>query len=415
MNKTPQKTSQKNAYVLSVGCMMRDVDADKIKNFLINNNYNIVENLESAYYKIIVTCGMNDSMIQESLRRIREFESKSGITFITGCLPAIEPNLLKEFKADNIFPIKNVEKLYLYFKNNTKIINDINDSNYFSSVNQDKLKGRFEYNTLSSLFHQFEFTTRFFYRFVRRLSSISRKVLLKAKKNKKTSIRISNGCVLNCSFCGIKYAIGKLSSKSQQAIYIEYKNLIDNGFRHIFIIGDDTGSYGIDIKSNLPELLDSLLKSTTKKIHWYFQDINPLWAIKYKNELGKFVREKCFSEMLFSIQSGSDNILKKMNRNYKYDEVLENLKYYRNLNPYMRLLGNFIVGFPSESEEDFLQTIKLCENFTFEFIYIIPYYENSVSESRFIEPKISKSIVDKRIAFFEAFLKNQKTDYKIVR
>jgi tRNA A37 methylthiotransferase MiaB len=412
MNKRNKTILENTAYVESVGCMMRDLDADKIKSFLISNNYRIVDSFDDAYYKIIVTCGMNGSRIQESLKKIKESNPTRGISFITGCLPAIAPETLKDYTDQHIFPIKEVDKLYLYFKANSLLNNDIEDSNFFK---QTKPKGRFEYDDIRSIFFQFELNKRFYYRLNRRLSILFKKIFYKSNDLGKASIRISNGCLLNCTFCGIKYAIGKLSSKSIDQIKNEYLNLITQGYRHIIFIGDDTGSYGLDLKETLPILLNELYKSTNIKAKWYFQDINPQWAIKYKQDLGKFVKNNCFNEMLFSIQSGSDNILKLMKRNYIADDVVENLFYYSKLNPKMRILGNFIVGFPGETTDDFEQTIAMCEKFKFEFIYVIPYFENPVSDSRHIEPKISTEIVEERLQIFEIFLKKQKTDYVVVR
>jgi len=391
---------------------MRDIDADKIRSFLISNNFSITDNFDSAYYKIIVTCGMNGSRIQESLKKIRESNTNKGITFITGCLPAIAPETLSNYAVHHIFPIKEIEAFYLYFKANSLKNTDIKDSNFFK---QSKPRGRFEYGDIKSIFFQFEFSKRYYYRFLRRFNILFKKVFFCSKDLGKASIRISNGCLLNCSFCGIKYAIGKLTSKSSDVILIEYQNLIKQGYRDVIFIGDDTGSYGLDNKTSLPELLKVLYYSSTLKMNWYFQDINPQWAIKYRNELDFYVKKRCFSEMLFSIQSGSDKILKLMKRNYRSGEVLDNLFYYKKLNPKMRILGNFIVGFPNETDFDFMETIAMCEKFKFEFIYIIPYYENPVSDSKDIEPKIPDSEVEKRLKYFEEFLVKQKTDYIIVR
>jgi len=345
------------------------------------------------------------------MQAISNSESFNGITFVTGCLPSMEPNRFLVNEKIILIPIKELHHIEKYFEDIVFRYIDVEDTNFYREKN---IIGRNEGDSLKNIVSGFELNKRYFIKFVRRLRAFLSKKINKKIYTEKATIRISTGCLSNCSFCGIKFGIGSLKSKPLNKIFQEYKSLTDSGYRNIFLLGDDTGAYGIDVKSSFPELLCELYKINSKnRIRWYFQDLSPYWAKKYMNEILFYVHRKCFYELLLSVQSGSDRILKLMKRNYSATDIMLILNNFKNANSYLRLLGNFIVGFPSETEDDFKLTLKLCQDFKFDFIYIMPYYENSVCDSRNIYPKVSKSELDERLRSFEILLKNQKTDYRI--
>jgi len=391
--------------------MMRDLEAERLKKFFLKNNYKLTCDKNEAYYRIIVTCSLNDEKIDASMQAISNSESFNGITFVTGCLPSMEPNRFLVNEKIILIPIKELHHIEKYFEDIVFRYIDVEDTNFYREKN---IIGRNEGDSLKNIVSGFELNKRYFIKFVRRLRAFLSKKINKKIYTEKATIRISTGCLSNCSFCGIKFGIGSLKSKPLNKIFQEYKSLTDSGYRNIFLLGDDTGAYGIDVKSSFPELLCELYKINSKnRIRWYFQDLSPYWAKKYMNEILFYVHRKCFYELLLSVQSGSDRILKLMKRNYSATDIMLILNNFKNANSYLRLLGNFIVGFPSETEDDFKLTLKLCQDFKFDFIYIMPYYENSVCDSRNIYPKVSKSELDERLRSFEILLKNQKTDYRI--
>lgn len=403
--------NKKTIYIEPLGCMMRDIEAERLKNFFLKNNYKITNDKKDAYYRIIVTCSLNDEKINTSMQAINISETFNGVTFITGCLPTMEPNRFLIKEKTILIPIKELHHIENYFKNIVFKYVDIEDSNFYREKD---ITGRNDGVSLKNVVSGFDFNKRYLIKFTRKLRIFLKKYFAPKIYLKKATIRISTGCLYNCAFCGIKFGIGNLKSKPKEKILYEYKNLINFGYSNIFLLGDDTGAYGVDIKSSIPELLSELNKiKTNKKIKWYFQDLNPYWAKKYMEEMLHFVRNKYFYELLFAIQSGSDKILKLMNRNYSVSDVILVLNNYKNANSYLRILGNFIVGFPNETEDDFKLTLKLCQDFKFDFIYIMPYYENSVCDSRNIYPKVTKQDIENRLKSFEVLLKKQKTDYRI--
>lgn len=401
---------KKTVHIRSLGCPMRDLDADNLKSFFVENSFKFV-NENNAYYNIYVTCGLNESTIDLCISTIRKNTNDCKI-IITGCLPAISPQKLREFNNANIFPVKEISKIADFVNASEVRFNNISQSNIYTSIQP---PGRDEYTSLKHIFKGFGVNKYYLYKLRRRITLIRNQIKYKNAAHDKASIRISTGCVSRCSFCGIRYAIGKLQSKPINSIIEEYKNLIQKKYYNIVLLADDTGSYGLDINSSLPQLLNYLNEINNPiKTNWIFQDLNPQFAIQYKKDLLDLVKKKFFYEILFSIQSGSDTILDKMKRKYNINELLDLLKQFRKNNTHLRILSNFIVGFPSETDEDFENTITLIKSFRFDFIYLMPYFENEVCDSRHIYPKISKVTINYRLKKIENILKNQKTDFFIV-
>ena len=404
----------KTIFIQSLGCPMRDQDTQKLKDFFIKNQFTITEHPEEAFYKIFVTCGLSLKHVEKSLNALPKETNSEGLTFITGCLPSIFPDKVQINEKIKVIPIKDIQSINSYFENFVFKFESIPDNSFYSE--EVLPEGKDEYNNFSKLFHGFELNKQFGIKLIRRFKLIKKSKFSKTNNHiEKRTIRISSGCASNCSFCGIRYAIGKLKSKGIEDILLEYNYLLKASYSDIILLADDTGSYGLDIKTTLPDLLHRLNEQNDgKKINWYFQDLSPYWALKYRQELSFFIKEKCFYEFCFTIQSGRDRILSLMNRNYKIADVINILIHFRALNTEMRILGNYIVGFPNETDADFNDTLISVELFKFDFIYIIPYLENEVSGSRLIYPKVTKEKTEERIKLFEHKLKKQKTDYFVV-
>ncbi len=400
----------KTFHINELGCAPRNQDALKLKNYFLMNGYKFMYSYEQSYYKIFVTCGLNGERINEFLELIDK-NSNNGIVIITGCLPATFPNGLLKHRNAIILLIKDLENIDDYIDDIKIKFSDINDC----PLIRDYLDGgREEYNKISDLFIGFGFNYHFTKKFLRRITLILKSIYINKNALQKVTIKISQGCMSHCTYCGIKFGIGKLKSKTINQITEEYEEVVKKGVRNILLVADDTGAYGIDIGTTFPQLLYALKsKNGNKKIFWHIHDISPNFVKSYINDLCYFIKQRCFYEILVSIQSGSDRILNLMKRKYKSDEIIPLLILMKKANPYLRIRASFIIGFPSENEEDFQKSISFCKTFRFDFVYIIPYYENNVCESQKILPKIPSDVIKNRLSFFSTFLKGQKTDHKI--
>jgi len=172
---------------------------------------------------------------------------------------------------------------------------------------------------------------------------------------------ISTGCLGNCSFCGIKFAKGKLFSYPVEKIIKEIKESLKEGCKEIWITSQDCGCWGKDCQSSLPKLLDRICEIEGK----FFIRIgmmNPMHVRKFLNELvNSYKSEKIYKFLHLPVQSGSDRILKRMNRGYNIKDFKKIVEKFRKEFPSLTLSTDVIVGFPGETKQDFQMTIKLIK------------------------------------------------------
>ncbi len=408
-----ENSTEKTVFIQPLGCLMRLQDSNKLMEFFHNNGFIIVESAALAYYKVIVTCGLNENTITASLKAIDDCDLSYGKIIITGCLPSMSPSSLVNYDNVILIPLSEIETIDTVFAKAGFLYSDTHEHNSFA---EEKHSQHDEKNAnFGNVIKSFGFAKSRFQQFKRNLRHF---IHLRKPKNELEQIktlRISKGCVSKCSYCAIRMAVGKLKSRPLNDIVADYSILVSKGHSNIMLLADDTGSWGIDLNSTFPELLNALGNCSTKhKVKWHLQDLSPYWALKYENELCDFIAKDCFHEILFSVQSGSNHVLQLMKRHYKTEALSEMIVRIRNINPKMRILSNFIVGFPGETHDDFLQTLQFIKRHSFDFVCIFKYYESEVSDSVNMFPKVDHNIIEERVQIVEELLKRYNTLYVII-
>ncbi len=184
--------------------------------------------------------------------------------------------------------------------------------------------------------------------------------LPRIRKNKDIAIiNICQGCTGNCYYCSTRIARGSLKSYSITQIKKEFKNALKEGCTTFYLTGQDTGCYGLDIKTSLPKLLEELLKiEGNYKIR--IGMMNPQYAKKYLKDLIKIYKNKHIIKFIhIPVQSGSDKVLKDMNRPYKAEDFIKVTKELRKEIKNIQISTDIIVGYPTETDKDFQLTLKL--------------------------------------------------------
>lgn len=185
-------------------------------------------------------------------------------------------------------------------------------------------------------------------------------------------VPISNGCNHFCSYCIVPFARGKEVSRPEKEIIKEVKLLVKNGHSQITLLGQNVNSYGKDLKNTaFPQLLEKVAKvAGIKKID--FLSANP-WD--FSNELIKVIgKYKNINRTIhLPVQSGDDDILKKMNRPYTARQYLTLIEKIKKAIPQVKLTTDIIVGFPTESKKQFENTVKLARQVGFQKAYLAKY------------------------------------------
>jgi threonylcarbamoyladenosine tRNA methylthiotransferase CDKAL1 len=311
-------------YIETFGCSFNQADSQIMKGLLDKYGFRIVKNPQRADIVIINTCYVKTPTQERVAYRIQNlqktFPDKKMI--VGGCMTEIDPERLEKIASKNSWVgphrIKNIV-----------------------SVVSDTLKGK----TI---------------RLVGERKDI-KVALPKIKDNPLIEIvQICEGCSGCCSYCCTRFARGKLFSYPVKLIVDDVRQALKKGCKEFWITAQDTAAYEFN-KYRLPELLNELAKIEGK----FFIRVgmmNPMHVKNIVNELiESYKSEKIFKFLHLPVQSGSDHVLKVMNRGYSVKDFKNVVKMFRKKFPLLTLSTDVIVGFPEESNEDFQKTIDLMK------------------------------------------------------
>jgi len=390
--------TKNNIFIHECACVRRRLDAKKFSNYFNKNNYKIVDDPDKADFIILFTCGSTEEATVYSMKLIKKFQKYDAELIVAGCLPDVEPDRLKQIFNGKTVATKNMEKIDEIFKDNKTKFNNIEDVNspwknygFIGFINR-------PFWILLNIFLQFKIFNKI-YQII--MDNYLRKSLFfqftfRLTDNKENFfIHISRGCIHNCSYCSIRRAIGPLISKPLDKCLNEFKTGLNKGYKHFFLVSDDVGAYGLDIKSNLYELLDEMTKIEGNFII-SLEEIHPNWIIKYIDDLEKIIKRRKIKHLLVAIQSGNDRILKLMKRSYGKEALINSVSRLKKAYPGLVLGTHAIIGFPSETKAEFEETLNLIKHLQIQ-VGFLPIFSNMKgAKAEYINPKITSKEKNRR-------------------
>ena len=226
----------------------------------------------------------------------------------------------------------------------------------------------------------------------KQVSNISRNEIDKAKyyslKKRKDNgvsaiVSIAEGCLGNCNFCATRHARGKLVSFSMNSILEEIKSLVSSGYKEIQITSQDSILYGLDKgEFLLPKLLKEI-SSIKGDFRVRVGMMNPFFVKKvFKDLVNSFNSDKIYKFIHLPLQSGDDEILKKMNRNYKVKDFIDVVKEFRNNFEDVLLATDIIVGYPEEEEKNFKKTLEVIKETRPSVVHIFRFSKRPCSKTK---------------------------------
>jgi len=215
-------------------------------------------------------------------------------------------------------------------------------------------------------------------------------------------VTIMRGCDNYCTYCVVPYVRGPEISRAPEDIVSEIKALVRSGMKEVTLLGQNVNSYGKkEGLCNFPELLEKVNAiSGLKRIRFVTSHPKDL-----SDELiAAFARlEKLCRHIHLPVQSGSDRILKKMNRKYTADEYLDKVRRLRAAAPDMTVTTDIIVGFPGETEQDFKQTLDLIEQVEYDSLFAFEYSDRPDAPARRFKDKVPATEKNHRLKELFAF------------
>jgi len=337
-----------NIFVEGYGCSMNFAETEEIKGHAIKNGFSLSSE-KDADFIVINTCAVKEQTELNMLRRIKELneisEKNNSILIVFGCLSKISPEKVNRISEKIILIGPDLEKLSKVLK--------IKKQEFSPEVD------RVRYN-----------------KFV-------------------TIIPICSGCTNNCSFCATKFARGKIKSFSIKEIKNQFVSSL-NETKEFWLTGQDTGAYGLDINTSLPELIKELLKVEGEyRIRIGMMNPHHLKRI-YSELIPLFKDSRLYNFLHLPVQSGSDRILKLMRRTYTSSDYIELVKKLRKDIPNVSIANDFIVGFPSETNEEFLETVSLVEKTTPNIFNISRFGARPGTDAEKMKEQISGSVKKER-------------------
>jgi len=225
-------------------------------------------------------------------------------------------------------------------------------------------------------------------------------------------LKIQDGCNFSCSYCAVPMARGKSKSLTPKDVLKVANNLVENGYKEIVLTGVHIGCYGLDLtqKTSLVEIVDSVSKCHPS-IRIRLSSIEPQ---EFKNEFLSLIKQKVICPHLhIPLQSGSDNILKAMNRGYSASFFSELIKEIASTCPDISLGTDVIVGFPGESDKDFEATRRLLEELPFSYIHIFPYSKRPGTLAESMAGQINSKIKKQRVGVLLDIAREKKNMYML--
>ena len=379
---------------------MNEYDTNRIYDLVKEINYEKVETFKEADCYILNTCHIREKATEKVYHDIgrvkKEFKDKrKPIVIVTGCVAQAEGEVLlkREKYIDAVIgpqSYHDLNKILTNIENKSKIIN----------------------------FTEFDVIETF-----DKLNSIKN-----LNSNVSSFLTIQEGCDKFCKFCVVPYTRGAEFSRSVSELIDESKALIDNGAREITLLGQNVNSYNFNGKK-LSVLITELSKiKNLKRIR--YTTSHPIDFSKDLIEIHK-ESDKLMPLIHLPVQSGSNKILKSMNRKHTSEEYLKLVEKLKRVNPQIRFSSDFIIGYPGENENDFRDSLKLLKEVefinTFSFVFSprpgtpafkMKQVNNSISKERLnifqkkaeeIKLKYKKSLFNKKtFVLFENKMENKK-------
>ena len=383
MENDVNKKRPKTVSFYTLGCKVNQYDTEAVMENFKENSYSIVEFDEYADVYVVNTCTvthLSDRKCRQMLRKTKKINADS-ILVAMGCYAQASGHEIKEKipEVDIIIGtnqrgkiVEFVEEIKNHHQESIELVDNIMDVEEFEEL---------------------------------KISSMGERT--------RVYLKIQEGCNNYCSYCIIPYVRGKIRSRKLSNIVEEATKLAKAGFKEIVLAGIHVASYGKDLG-------DITLVDVLKAVH----EIDGIERIRLSSIEPVVITDAFIAEIAalpkmcrhfhLSLQSGSDTVLKRMNRKYTCEEYLESTHKLRSIWPDVALTTDIIVGFPGETDEEFEETMEFVRKVGFSDVHIFPFSPRTGTVAAKMKEQIEPMVKEKRVKLLttlvniekEAFIKH---------
>ena len=346
---------KKKAAFHTIGCKLNFAETNAIGEEFLRRGYEIVDFNDAADVYVINTCSVTENAERECRQVVRRAlrKNKNAFVAVTGCYAQLRPDELASIEGVDVV-LGAGEKFDLFKK--------------FETLEKQNLSCVFvspidEVNNFHPAFS------------------------VEANQRTRAFFKIQDGCDYTCTYCTIPFARGKSRSMEPEELIREFKSLVNSGYKEIILTGVNVGEYGRKIGTNLYEALKKMadvpgnfrIRISSIEPNLLTDDILKLTA----------ENEKLCNHFHIPLQSGSDNVLKLMQRRYNSSYYKDLVYRIREVLPDAGIGVDVIVGTPGETEEDFLTTYEFLKELPFSYLHVFTYSERPGTKALEIPGKVS--------------------------
>ncbi|MDK7376708.1 tRNA (N(6)-L-threonylcarbamoyladenosine(37)-C(2))-methylthiotransferase MtaB [Peptoniphilus harei] len=354
---------EKTFSILTLGCKVNQYESEAMSELFESRGYRQVENDDFSDVYIVNTCTVTNLSDRKSRQFIRKSKKNNpnSVVAVVGCYSQVSPEEVKSIEGVDVV-VGTTER--------NRIVDLIEES----KKNNEKI------NIVKELKNVREFanTTNF-----------------DSNNRTRAYMKVQDGCNRFCTYCIIPFARGPIRSRTIEDSVREARTLADRGFKEIVLTGIHIGSFGMDLGDmRLIDLIEAIAEvDGIERIR--LSSVEPLIITDDFMERAVKTGKLC-DHFHLSLQSGSNNILKAMNRRYTREDYIEKANIIRKYMPHAGLTTDIIVGFPGESQEDFEDSMKIVKEVGFSRIHVFKYSKRKNTRAAVMKNQIDGNVKKER-------------------
>ena len=369
--------NSKYIYIKSYGCQMNVYDSDRMKDLFINKGYEVTNDINKANLTILNTCHIREKAVEKvysDIGRIKKIKNKKKMKLVVaGCVAQAEGHEIKKRSSSVDFVVgpQSYHKLPDMISEGVEEINS-------DFLQNDKFKNLI-YNS----------------------SKISSEFL-----------SIQEGCDKFCSFCVVPYTRGPEFSRPVEDVLKETKKYASKGIKEIILLGQNVNAYHGTCSNGKSRDISYLMNKISE-----IQEIKRIrYMTSHPRDMNKSLidahakNDKLMPFLHLPIQSGSDSILKKMNRKHSVADYLKIVDQIRSVRPDIALSSDFIVGYPDETDKDFENTMKFVDKIKFVIAYSFIYSPRPGTPAQY-KDNIELNVKKARLSALQSLLTQHQANY----
>lgn len=362
--------------IYTLGCKVNTYESNVMRDALLNKGYFEVGLKEKADITIINTCTVTNTADSKSMKVIRQAirRNENAIIVVCGCLV--------QNKKEEVSKIDGVD-IVIGNINKSKIVDYI--EKYIEEKKQEvDVRNIMDTNFEPMMLNNFNKTRAF--------------------------VKIQDGCNNFCSYCIIPYTRGNVRSKDKQSVLKEIQLLVAEGHKEVVLTGIHTGNYGAEFADyKFADLLKDLVKiDKLERLR-----ISSIEITEINDDVMEVIKENniLVDHMHIPLQSGSDAVLKRMNRKYDKEYFINKIKKLRKIRPNISITTDVIVGFPGETKEEFEETIETIKKIEFTKLHVFPYSKREGTKAAVMDGQVDENIKKKRVKILLQLSKELEYNY----